>query len=262
MNDPHVEQLHYDFIAGEHVGFIDPPPIDVETAGFKCRLEDWSLTVTMKEHHADPESARLVVDPYLRSWEIQTNLREGPRSVEFKYRSADLIDRNPPTASDPKVLDVQAGSYVFMGDEVRFHVNRVVYPEPPLQFRATQDVEVMWTRFQLYRDGKEPLLSMAYACLTLLEGSTGATSRVREAFCQKYAVDRAVRDALGDIVSDRGDNEEARKLGGGATRLPLTQKEKNWVEAVVMSLIRRKAEYDANPATPLTQITMADFDTL
>ena len=117
----------------------------------------------------------------------------------------------------------------------------------------------MMLRYEMYLDGREPLLSMANACMTCLEGSTGATSKVREAFCQTYHIDRSVREKLGAIVSERGGPDEARKLGGSATKTSLTNQEKQWVEACVKALIRRKAEYDADPTTPLKQITLSDF---
>src|SRR5262249_31197976 len=133
------------------------------------------------------------------------------------------------------------------------------YPPTPTRFVASPDVETMLLRYEMYLDGKEPLLSMANACMTLLEGSTGATRRVREAFCQTYRIDRAVRDKLGDIVSERGGPAEARKFRSRATMTPLTEKEKQWVKDVVKAMIRRKAEYDADPSAPLQQITLADF---
>jgi len=105
---------------------------------------------------------------------------------------------------------------------------------------------------------------MAYACLTLMEGSTGLTGRqdARGAASLRYRIDRAVLKTLGELTSARGDREEARKFDAGATGAPLTQKEKGWIVEVVKALIRRKGEYDDDPTAPLAQITMADFVSL
>jgi len=96
----------------------------------------------------------------------------------------------------------------------------------------------MWYRYQQYTEGKEPLLSMAYALLTLLEGTTGQKHGARTAVCVMYHIDQAVRDTLGDLVSQKGSPKEARKLDCEATRQPRTDAERGWVDAVVKALIR------------------------
>jgi hypothetical protein len=60
-------------------------------------------------------------------------------------------------------------------------------------------------------------------------------------------------------VTLRGGLGEARKLDANATLTPLTTKEHVWVRATLKRLIRRKAEYDADPAAAggLPIITMA-----
>jgi hypothetical protein len=114
----------------------------------------------------------------------------------------------------------------------------------------------------MYREGKEPLLSMAYACLSLLEGTTGVKAGARDALCKLYSIDRAARDTLGDLVSERGSPQEARKLDVGATKTPLTATEKQWVETAIRALIRRKGEYDFDPGASFPLITLADLPCL
>jgi hypothetical protein len=94
-----------------------------------------------------------------------------------------------------------------------------------------------------------------------VEGTTGVNQGARRAVCQKYRIDPPVRDALGNLVSEKGGPEEARKLGAGATGTPLTPAEKTWIEEIVKALIRRKAEYDADTAAAgsLPLITMSEF---
>jgi|SRR5579871_933863 len=74
-----------------------------------------------------------------------------------------------------------------------------------------------------------------------------------------YRIDEAVRIKLGDLVSQHGSPEEARKLDHEATRKPLNGRERNWIEQVVKALIRRKAGYDANPNANRPMLTMADL---
>jgi hypothetical protein len=100
---------------------------------------------------------------------------------------------------------------------------------------------------------------MAYACLTTIERTTGQKGgKARDAIEKIYRIDRDILDEIGRLVSTKGTPDEARKLDIGATLTPLTDKQKKWIAAAVRLLIRRKAEYDADPTAPLTQLTMAD----
>jgi hypothetical protein len=205
MNDPHVERLHYKLRTGEGLSFNSPPPIDEKTAEFRVRLEDDSLTAEMKEHHATEQSARKRVDAYLRSWEVQTNLRLGRGSISFEFVRSEIIDRNPPRPGDPQTT--VAGTGIIMigafSCSASGHAVHSTFPPAPSRFRATPDVEMMLFRYEMSLDAKEPILSMAFACLTFLEGSTGATTWRR-------------RDAAG--TTRRWWDAAAVGRGGGETR--------------------------------------------
>jgi hypothetical protein len=261
MRDPHVKSLQYRLKTSEAISFRSPPPLEEHTGAFRARLEDEVLTLEMKEYHPTEESARSRVEPYLKAWELDTNLRDGPGTIRFEFEKSNIIDRNPPRSGET-ILTANPGTITLCGGSVRFHVVRKAYPSPPSRFVVTPDVEMMWARYLGYRNGKEPLLSMAYFCLSLLEGTTGSSKSPRKAVCQKYNIDQTVRKKLGDLVSEKGDPGEARKFNSGATRTPLTQKEKDWVDEVIKAIIRRKAEYDADPTTPLPKIAVGDFVTL
>ena len=104
---------------------------------------------------------------------------------------------------------------------------------------------------------------MAYACLTIFEGSTGLMGHqgARDEAARRYNVDRVVLKTLGEITSAKGGPEEARKFDASATRIPLTDAERRWVRQAVKRIILRKAQYDCDPASgaSLPQITMADL---
>lgn len=256
MNDPHVVCLFYRMPDESKKLYVDPPTVELETEGFSVLLAKGLLIASMKEHHATVEGARATVEPFLRAWEISTGLMYGPHSLVFTFvPPAEIIDRNPPSPPRDRVytgtVNLITGATTLTATAT---ILRRPYPTPPKDFVASPDVQTMWFRFGLYHDGKEPLLSMAYACLTLLEGSTGATKGSRTAVCRMYSIDQAVRDKLGDIVSERGGPTEARKFGGTATLSPLTDQEKEWIKAVVKALIRRKAEYDAAPSAQAVRI--------
>jgi hypothetical protein len=261
MRDPHVVALRYRLGTPTSATFADAAALEEETDNFHLHLSNGKLTVRMKGHHATVESARACVDPYLKAWEISTGLQFGSQLLGFAFDPpAEIIDRDPPPpgtrAFISGVAHVTIGAVTCVATA---HAKYGFYPKPPQEFAASPDVECLWLRYKMYKEGKEPLLSMAYFCLTLLEGTTGKKQGFRDAVCTKYGIDRDVRDKLGDLVSERGGPEEARKFDAGTTRTPLTPNERTWVEEVIKALIQRKAQYDANPTAPWRQIIMSQF---
>jgi hypothetical protein len=254
----HTELL-YRLRTSESVKFDQAVPVTRETPWFRMRLADGALTVEMKEHYTNEAGARACVDPDLKAWELDVGLRLRPKAIAFEFDKAEIIDRNPPGPGEPHILEASAGSFLFTGGSATFSVTYRQYPVPPSNLKVTPDVESLWFRYKMHIDGKEPLLSMAYFCLSLLEGTTGQKHGARETVCQMCRIDRAVRDKLGDLVSERGGPLEARKLDSGATRTPLNASEKQWILEVIRALIRRKAEYDFDSNRNFSHIAMSDF---
>lgn len=258
MNDPHVESLHYMLETLETMQFNNPPPLDGYEPDFKYRLEDGKLTVMMKSHFPTEVAARNCVEPFLRSWELELAVRKSVREMTFKYERPTLVDRNPPKPGEGAIVAlVGTARMKITCHPVTATMTYRNYPEPPTRFKASPDVETLWARYQMYKEGREPILSMANACLTLVEGSTHSNSS-RKAAAVQYAIDFAVLDQIGKWAGTRGDATEARKLGASATLIPLTSKERGWLDRAVRVLIGRKAEFDAEPAAPLKLITMTD----
>jgi len=148
---------------------------------------------------------------------------------------------------------------------------RRTYPTPPTQpMEVTERVEIMCHRFSDHLQGKERLTHMGYFCLTAVE-KVGAPHRegARSRAAIALQIDLEVLDALGDLT-ETGDLHEARKVvlppmkpgKRKHVQRPLTGVEKRWIQEVVKSLIRRVAEFEANPTGSLTPITMADFPTI
>lgn len=121
-------------------------------------------------------------------------------------------------------------------------VERGAYPTIPADFIATPDVELLWTRYKMYLQGRDQLLSMAYFCLSYIEGIAGGR---RIDASNKYGVNRDDLNRLGELTSARGDKLSARK-GVRNNFLPLTDEDTLWVEGFVKLLIRRIGEYEAS----------------
>ena len=132
-------------------------------------------------------------------------------------------------------------------------------------FSANADVNAMWQRYRLYRLGKEPLLSMAYFCLSRLE-STAMSSPIkgnkRAKTAGTYRVEEKVLAKLGEFTATLGDEVSARKMDGQSRGRPPTDEEAAWIEAALELLINRAAEHSADPKRQWSQIMMDDLPKL
>ncbi|MDA2921265.1 hypothetical protein MYX76_17530 [Desulfobacterota bacterium AH_259_B03_O07] len=126
------------------------------------------------------------------------------------------------------------------------------FPNLPIAFKASPDVESMYQRYEGYLEGKEPLTSMAYMCLTIFEASV----RGRRQASIKYHIHRDVLNKMGELTSTRGDKEQPRKAPFGR---PLTPNEEKWILEAVKLLIKRIGQHAFDPGAPKVQITMNDL---
>lgn len=262
MRDPHVAALHYRLKHSANVGFNQAPPVSVSRPEFDATLENANLSISMHTHCSTVGQARELVERFLRSWQIQSGVDSGQTVIWFDFDRSEIVDRDPPAHGEPQMVVPDSASHGHRASCPTIIERRRAYPDSPNSFLASPHVVAMWDRYESYLQGKEPLLSMAYACLTLLEGTTGAKSSARKAVCKQYSIAHAVRDKLGDLVSERGGFLEARKFGRTASMTSLTDQERRWIEKAVLRLIRRKAEYDFNPQGNLPEITMNDLPPL
>ena len=255
--DFHVVALRYKLRPSDQVTYVSPAPVEFETQEVRFSLTEGKLTCEMKGHVATAEEARSVVEPVLRAWEVDSDLRWNRGQFRFEFDGADIIDRSP---IPPGVVRGHASVLAGVGSisavgTVSFHVTRAHYPEPPGTFRLNPDAESILLRYQGYLGGREPLLSMAYFCLTVLEANAGN----RESAAMMYRVDKAVLRKVGELTTRRGDRLSARKATAGHA-LPLTGEEGAWLEAALKTLIWRVG--DTRDATALPLITLADLPVL
>jgi len=253
MRDPHVVALRYRFESSSALTFADPPPLERKTNEFRVRLANDLVTFEMKTHYAEVGLARAVAEEYLRSWEVDAALVFDFDAIKFRFIEPEIVDRNPEPGG-PAVVVVTRTVTVPV-DVTITHIVRSNYPEPATNFVVSPDVETMWTRFQGYRFGREPLASMGYMCLTVLEASAGG----RKEAARQYDVDLEVLRKLGYLTSEVGDSKTMRKADPRHPRRPHTNIEIAWVDAVIRGLIRRVGEWAFDPAGKRRALTMADF---
>lgn len=228
-------------------------PVERDTSGFSVRLDGHKLTATMRDHFASEDDARVVVEAYLRAWAAQSALAANRVEFEFQFDRSEIIDRDP----EPNVIHAPfiASQTTVFGDSITALTTRARYPDPPDGFAIDPDTDTLFTRWRGYIEGREPLESMAYFCLTVLrihDGSQGAAKR--------FNIAETVLRKLSHLSSETGDLATARKIT--ASLRPRTDAEEAWLHAAVKVIVRRAGEVAAAPGAPLPQITMADLPTL
>lgn len=201
------------------------------------------------------------VEGFVRRWEFESALRVGSAAFKMMYAGVDIIDRNPPP---PGVVPI---SGTFRSRPVRTqarlpkrvseypspHSGRPIEPDHP-------DALFMLSRLDLYRQRREPLASVAYICLTVLEGSAAPGVRGRDQRRAKtagyYRIEKKILDVVGALSSEKGCSL-ARKSGGSNDAF--TKQEVQFLEASVTAFTRRAAEKAADPIANLPLIAMADL---
>lgn len=253
MRDPHVESLRYRLKTSATTIYKNPPAVKVIHDEFECHLNDGVLTCHMREHYPAVGEARRVVEDFLRSWEIKTALELGRGEMRFQFEDSHVIDRNPPPLGSPKDVKLSGTVVMTSNTSAILHVTRRKYPDPPTVFTVTPDVKTLWRRYEKYLDGKEELLSMAYACLTFVEKKAGG----RKSAAKLCLIDKKILDNLGNLTSNRGDTMTARKFTNSGSMNKLSGKEIKWIEEAVKVLIRRTGDLANIQLVQL--ITMADL---
>lgn len=255
MRDPHVVALRYRLQTDESTSYHNPPPITREAATYSLVLSENRLTVTMKSHFPTIVLARNEVEQLLRAWEVDVALRVGPGELQFVFEDADVVDRDPPPANE-RVMELSAGLYAVASMSATLHVGRAKYPEPPQHFKVSPDVATMWLRYQGYRAGREPVLSMAYFCLTVVDVRSGTRKKAARDLAISYDVLRK----LGELTTTRGDAAIARKVVSHTGGSKLRPSELAWIESAVKLLIQRVGQLDGGGQCP--HVSMTDLPKL
>ncbi|AZS13980.1 hypothetical protein [Paenibacillus lutimineralis] len=240
MNDPHVNFLEYHLETDDEIEYIEDTELKFENEDFDMHLKNGVLICSLKKHFSEVKEAREVVEQLLKSWEIDVALRIGTGELSFKFHYADVIDRSP---QNDKIIDL--GTVSFSGRSTftaNLNIVRGNYPKVPTDFLASTNVEILWARYKMYLDGKDQLLSMAYFCLSYIEGLAGTRGKASS----KYKINLDVLNRLGSLSSEKGDVLSARK-GKTNSFLPITDDEKHWIENAVKVIIRRIGEYEVDP---------------
>jgi hypothetical protein len=253
MNDPIVEALFYKLKLSNEISFKNAPSLETAFSSFCLKLNGDILKVIMKEYCPTEIQARLIVEPYLRSWELDDFLTKGNKEFWFEFDHSEITERNPPKEGSTD-LQVHCIECLTLIDNITIHVVRSSFPKPPFKLCFSPDVESLSSRYQGFIKGKEPLLSMAYFCYSLLCDPAGGYKIAT----RKYHINKKILKKLSELSSNRGDAAEARKMSKTSTH-SISEPEKAWIKECLKLLIRRKAEYDFDPNSDLPIIDFNDL---
>lgn len=254
MNYPHVEELYYRAVCPENEDYDQASLAYGETEDFNWQLSKDQLVIQMKTHCATENEAREIVVEYLKAWEVTAGLLHGPDNLGFKFSSSTVVDHPSSKEKDQDTHTNQGSSETILLVE-ETHISHDKFPPFPKNFKVSQEVEMMFFRYKLYRQGRETLLNMAYWCLMVMEYSSGG----RQEAADHYRIEYRVLRKLLELCWTRGDINVARKLKENASITPLKPSEREWIKAVIKRLILRAGEYAFDPVHKLPLITMADF---
>jgi hypothetical protein len=245
--------MHYTIGSGEGISYRDPEALSFSNHLGDFDLVDKELRIKPIEHFPDEGEARTAIEPFLRAWEIEADLTSNVGAIRFTFERVELIDRDPPPPGSPQVIAVKAVSFAFATGSASLHVICRRYPQPPQTFRATPEVQHAYRRWIGFRSGREPLQSMAYFVLTLLESVAGG----RQKAARTFQIDPAVLGTIGRLSSTKGDESTARKAGSGLPFEELWGTEKRWLEEAVRRVIYQLGQHAS--AAPLELLSMDDL---
>ena len=254
VNDPHVVALIYRVYQDENstVDYSKAMPlVGLEEPTFQLAVQDQKARFEFKVHYATVGEAREAIEDYIRVWEFHANLELGAPGFQLKFDRPEIVDRNQ-TPSMP-MLHAQPAKAQAPASQPRLLLAPTAYPSPPSRISLNPDVQTMYQRYMGYRRGNEPLASMAYFCLTVLEYSAG---KKRRAAAKKYQIGLRVLGRIG-MLSEKKGGFEARKAAGVVTEL--TKAERRFLEEAVRTMIRRAAEKAYDPHMNMPVISLSDL---
>ena len=253
MNDPHIEALLYVVEHDDSIDYDNAATLHFDCADFRLTVADREACFEMMDHFSTEESARAAVQPFIDRWEFEASLRSGPGQFILRYREPIIIDRNP----TPGIVTFTIHETILINDEFSWRVSGQ-YPDMPSDSPLNihdPDVRTMHTRLAGYRQGHEPLASMAYFCLTVLEDKFSGRHEAARA-CN---IDPAVMSKIGYLTAKKG-GPQARKAEG--TDSELSSKETSFLTQAIGQLIMRLAQVAAGANREMPQITLSDLPTL
>lgn len=257
MNDPHVVSLRYRVEHKASIEYRNTDPLVHDEDAFRIEIAGHEARFIMNSHFAAEACAREVVESFIRKWEFEVDLTREPDIFRLEFLDSCIEDRQPSPIS-PGLLKLDIRETVQLGESVTMRPILHSFPSPPSwQIELTPDVKSMYDRYLGYCNNEEPLTSMAYFCLTVVERSRmvpekkGRTVRLRAA--RRFCIHEEILNRIGKLTACKG-GKQARKADGLSN--DLSSQEISFLEKAVTILIQRYAEVAGNPGAAHVQIRL------
>ncbi|WP_377702135.1 hypothetical protein [Pseudoduganella sp. UC29_71] len=248
--------MKYTLLVPAGLIYQEVPAVNVSQAQFHAKLHNGSLEVTMNAHFPSILDAQQPVDAFLRAWEVDAHLRG--YKIAFSFLDGEVIDRNPEhsgTVVLAAATCIMSSSFTVMGN---ITVSPREYPAPPSWATVSDLARRMYSRFETYQEKRESIFTSGYYCLTELQAAAGNSvqRKGRGPAAEHFRIDVNVLNTLGELTSERGGAQFARKAGAPEP----TPAEAAWLAAAVPMIIRHVASVDAG--VHVNVLTMVDLPAL
>ena len=252
MNAPHVEALIYVVERDKSSDYSSAMSVERGYTTFRLKLEGGEARFELKTHYATQQQAQEAIRPFIQQWEFIASLRSGPGTFTLKFNRAEMIDCKPtPGAIAGSARTSSFHFHVGSPNNPTVTVSRQ-YPQPPSECRMNidnPDVQMMLHRYMGYRQGREPLPSMAYFCYDVFLNRLG--DGVVKHTAQKHNMSRGLVMKVGNLVSNKGGDQARKEFG---IRHPLTHVQVQFLEKAVAAMIIRAAMVAEDPDQPMVSI--------
>ena len=138
MKNPRVAALTFDISHGDDFTYEEAEPLVQEEPKFQLNVSDNTVRIEFKQHahYADEITALKSITDYLRKWEFNIGLKNGPECFRLTPRTVEILDRDP---ESPTVGLVRSGPMMDNPGPVQmsFSSKSVFrkYPSPPSDLR-------------------------------------------------------------------------------------------------------------------------------
>ena len=244
--------LRYVIKHSDSIDYSEAKPLSIEEEEFRVDVAERRVRFEFKKHFATEQEAREGIADYIRLWQFDASLRRGNADAfELEFDKAEIVDRNP----TPGAVRLRGILQAQVSGSAKLTLRVATYPAPPRDIALDPDVETMHQRYMNYRRGREPLPSMAYFCLDLLERRAGGQIEA----CREFRISRKTLKKIAELSSVKG-GMDARKAKGVGN--DLSSGERQFLDRAVKRLIRRMAEKRFTPDDELPEICLSDLPPL
>ena len=245
LNDPHVEALVYVVNHDKSVSYQNAKPWEDEYPKFRVKVKDGRVRFEMKGHYLTLQEAQDATKPFISKWEFASALELGPGAFRLVYSHDESTLRQQPPGQS--LGSINFNTLV----ETAFYQ----YPVPPSEAAMDvhdPDVQTMLHRYTGYRQGHEPLTSMAYFCCEVF---TKRLSRGSQDAAEKHKISHKLIKYVNNLASNKGG---AQARHAHAVERDLTADEVRKLEKAVVAMIIRAAKVAADPNQHMPEINLGN----